>query len=190
MLRIGINILLSFLVAELLAQEFTGQLHYVQTTTYDTSQLIFYVDSLNPSVRIKTNDTDFLYAYSDQKQRFIVYNNLTDDVSNVKRKPFANDSSWKAPINITGNYTYMLGIVSYQWRVKLPEQKLELSYWMSPGSYNLFNNLLIKFNFQNPLFLNYLNLPDCKHNLPIRMTERNLVRDIKMDYQLISIKRY
>lgn len=169
---------------------FEGALHYTSLSKYDTLSYTIYVK--NDKIRLEE-----FSAQGELKQIFLFdrkqgsslllspgekkFMTLSFDEQMVK------ESKDEYEVLKTANYKVIDGKTCYQWRIKNPAKRAEVTYWVAKGEYDFFQDLSVLLTFKDNCWAFYCHIPNTDGYMPVVMTERNLVRTEKRRYTLQQI---
>jgi hypothetical protein len=87
----------------------------------------------------------------------------------------------------TGNYKYINGYQCYQWRIKDKELNTEVSYWVAESNFNFYADLVKAIPLTDNPYTFFLSIPIASNSIPMEMSERTLLRDLKSHLSVLNI---
>ncbi len=107
----------------------------------------------------------------------------------MKREYKAYDpSDPDSEITKTSNFKNVLGKRCEQWRVRNEKKKTDVIYWVTPGDYNFFPQLLEVMGRKDNFATFYQQLDDIEGVFPMSATEYDLVRNVKGKLEVVNIQ--
>ena len=183
--------ILSFLFYAQNNDGFEGTIKIKRQTTKDTSLLVFFIKKEN--IRVDEYDNKM------QLKKFALINLSNSEILVFKpnKKIYTSAPIFKQNKNIdssiiilkTQNYQYLLGKKCYQWRLKVPKQNTEFTYWVSDENYPVFHQIMNLFNNFDKAGTYYYMIAGAKKVFPILIVERSLLREWKLRTEVVEVKK-
>lgn len=159
---------------------FNGKIQLIEKNLFDTITYNLYV--LNEKVRIDK-------VHSKINKESIIINLVSKEIImlNHKKQLFAYQPYVEQKIEIdsffkiikTENEKSILGMKCKLWRVKNTKENTEISYWVSSNNFGFYYYLTKIWNSNFKVNKYFQIVPNSFGYMPIEITERNLLRDIK-----------
>lgn len=159
---------------------FNGKIQLIEKNLFDTVTYNIFV--WNEKVRIDK-------VHSKINKESIIINLVSKEIIVLNHKmhlfvyqPYIEekislDSNFK--IIKTENEKTILGMKCKLWRVKNTKENTEISYWVSSNNYGFYYYLTKIWNSNTKINKYFKIIPNSFGYMPIEITERNLLRDIK-----------
>lgn len=168
---------------------FNGNIQLIEKNLFDTITYNIYVSKNKvriDKVQLKNNESYIFNLISNEK---IILNhpNKLYSVEAFTEEKSNFDSSFK--IIKTENEKNILGMKCKQWRVKNTKENTEVTYWVSSNNYGFYYYLTKIWNSNIKINKYFQIIPNSFGYMPIEMTERNLLRDLKSSLKITHISQ-
>lgn len=168
---------------------FNGKIQLIEKNLFDTVTYNIYVyknkvriDKIEP----KNNESYIFDLISNEKIILNHPNKLYSIEPFIEEK--ANfDSTFK--IIKTENEKTILGMRCKQWRVKNTKENTEVTYWVSANNYGFYYYLTKIWNSKIKVNKYFQVVPNSFGYMPLEITERNLLRDLKSSHIVSQISQ-
>jgi len=170
---------------------FEGKISLVKQTCYDTTYYAFYVKE--NMVRIDEYDTyhnlQSSYVINTNKQSVLALSPAQKMYTNLQVKPMNHTNPDAFDIIKTQNIKVINGYTCYQWRVKNRSKNTEIAYWVADDHFSFFSEMIKVFQTNENYTEFFTQIPDASGFFPMLLVERTLVRDEKLRFEVVEIKR-
>lgn len=174
-----------------LAQPFEGYIEFRKTNLVESTYYKYSVKGNKVRVDEFENPNDkkplaTLLVDLDKKEMFALSHerNLY-----MKREYKAHDPKDPAnEVSKTTNFKDILGKRCEQWRVRNEDKKTDIIYWVTPGNYKFFPQLLEVMGRKDNLATFYQQMDGIEGVFPMNATEYDLVRNVKGKLEVVNIQ--
>ncbi|HOU97259.1 MAG TPA: DUF4412 domain-containing protein [Bacteroidales bacterium] len=158
---------------------FNGKIQLIEKNLFDTVTYNIYV--YKNKVRIDkvqpTNNESYIFDLISNEKIIQNHPNKLYSIEPYNEEKTTYDSTFK--IIKTENEKSILGMKCKQWRVKNTRENTEVTYWVSTNNYGFYYYLTKIWNSKIKVNKYFQVVSNSFGFMPLEVTERNLLRDVK-----------
>jgi hypothetical protein len=167
-------------VPPVFTNNFKGKIQFIEKNLFDTILYNLFVN--NNLVRIdkfeKKENNESIIINLITKQMFVLnHKKKLYSKFQINEEKVEYDSNYK--IIKTENEKDVIGYKCKQWRVKNAKENTEITYWVNNQNYGFYYYFIKTWNNTSKINKYFQLIPNSFGYMPLEITERNLLRDIK-----------
>ncbi|MCB0395152.1 MAG: DUF4412 domain-containing protein [Flavobacteriales bacterium] len=172
------------------AGDFEGVIEFVKMTTTDTSNYVYYVkgDKIRIENTVKGEVKGVMLV--DLKEKTLLA--LSPDrklYMDVNNSPIDPGTKSDYEVIKTGNKKSIHGYECEQVRVRNKAKNTEVTYWLAPGEFGFFLNLVTTVNRKENAMVYYLVLDGVEASFPFLSVEYSLLREERTRMEVTKITK-